>query len=405
MRASSSSSPATRACGSTCCWWSSAPASLYHLASPTAGVFEQANLAAVATSGLFCLAFLLFLHHADRYERTPGKLAVAAFIGGGIGAPWAMALPGNAAVMDLYGKKLRPGLGDRLERRPDGSVRGGDGQGDGLPPPARPRAAGHPHRLRRADRRRLRRARVQVLEDMLYGQNAAYGAFGMDQVGAVFHVLHPQPLGGWLPAPLHRDLAAGIVYLGDGRAATPGRTGPGADGVGHARARPVGLDARPERRERTRGVAPDGRDHHRQHLDARARPALGRPPRAGYLHAVLAPRSSTARSPETEWPRSPGSARHRRKDARRADRRPGRRWSKRRRSRPRGRARPHTTSARAGARILRGGRALTPRSPPARRAVLSPPGSCERRHHLVVDQLQLGVDVRHALEAPGPSAP
>src|SRR5687768_6768458 len=70
--------------------------SLYSLAAPTAALFAEANLAALASSGSFCLVFLWFLHHIDRYERTPGRLAVAAFIGGGLGAPWAMALPGNA---------------------------------------------------------------------------------------------------------------------------------------------------------------------------------------------------------------------------------------------------------------------------------------------------------------------
>ena len=67
-------------------------------------MYAPANLAAVASSAVFCLVFVLFLHHVDRYERTPASLAVAAFVGGGIGAPWAMALSGNAALMDISTK-------------------------------------------------------------------------------------------------------------------------------------------------------------------------------------------------------------------------------------------------------------------------------------------------------------
>ena len=48
--------------------------------------------------------FLLFLRWADRWERTPGGLAIAAFLAGGFGAAFAIALPGNAAMMSLYAK-------------------------------------------------------------------------------------------------------------------------------------------------------------------------------------------------------------------------------------------------------------------------------------------------------------
>jgi len=200
---------------------------LYHLASPTAGVFEQANLAAVATSGLFCLAFLLFLHHADRYERTPGKLAVAAFIGGGIGAPWAMALPGNAAVMDLYGKSF-------------GQVWATDWNAGLTAPFVEETAKGMvfllllglaPLVIRTVYDGLIVGAYVglgfQVLEDMLYGQNAAYGAFGMDQVGAVFHTFFIRSLSGVASHAMYTAIfAAGIVYL-VGTAAQPRRVGRG----------------------------------------------------------------------------------------------------------------------------------------------------------------------------------
>src|SRR5690242_3958178 len=71
---------------------------------PTAGVFAQADVLALLTSGLYCGAFLLFLHGADRWERTPAGLAVAAFLAGGFGSTFAIAITGNAALMSLYTK-------------------------------------------------------------------------------------------------------------------------------------------------------------------------------------------------------------------------------------------------------------------------------------------------------------
>lgn len=82
-------------------------AGAWHLVSSvsgTASVFAQANIAAVLSSGAFAIVFLLFLHWADRWERTPGLLAVAAFVVGGVGATAAIAITGNAAMMSLYTK-------------------------------------------------------------------------------------------------------------------------------------------------------------------------------------------------------------------------------------------------------------------------------------------------------------
>ena len=40
----------------------------------TRGAFNEAYTTAIVTSGLFCAAFLLFLHWSDRWERTPPSL-------------------------------------------------------------------------------------------------------------------------------------------------------------------------------------------------------------------------------------------------------------------------------------------------------------------------------------------
>jgi hypothetical protein len=42
--------------------------------------------------------FLYFLHRFDRWERTPAALAVTAFLGGGLGATFAIAIVGAPAA-------------------------------------------------------------------------------------------------------------------------------------------------------------------------------------------------------------------------------------------------------------------------------------------------------------------
>lgn len=200
---------------------------LYRLAAPTAGVFAEANLAAVASAGMFCLLFLLFLHHADRYERTPGRLAVAAFVGGGIGAPWAMALPGNGAMMDLYGKTF-------------GQAWATDWKAGLTAPIVEETAKGvvfllllglAPIVIRTVYDGLIVGAYVglgfQVLEDMLYGQNAAYENFGVDQVGAVLHSFVLRSATGVASHAMYTAIfAAGIVYV-IGTPAQPRRVGRG----------------------------------------------------------------------------------------------------------------------------------------------------------------------------------
>lgn len=200
---------------------------LYEIAAPTAGVFADANLAAVASAGTFCLVFLLFLHHGDRYERTPARLAVAAFIGGGIGAVWTMALPGNAAMMGLYAKFF-------------GQAWASDWKAGLTAPFVEETAKGAvfvlllglaPFVIRTVYDGLIVGAYVglgfQVLEDMLYGENAAYSNFGVDQVGAVMHTFFIRSLSGIASHAMYTAIfAAGIIYL-VGTRAQPRRVGRG----------------------------------------------------------------------------------------------------------------------------------------------------------------------------------
>lgn len=200
---------------------------LYQIAAPTAGVFAKANIAGVASASTFCLVFLLFLHHFDRYERTPALLAATAFVGGGIGGPWAMALPGNAAVMDIYSKTF-------------GQVWATDWNAGLTAPFVEETAKGAvfvlmlglaPVVIRTVYDALIVGAYVglgfQVFEDMLYGQNSAYQNFGVDQIGSVVHTFFIRSATGVASHALYTALfAAGILYL-VGTRAQPRRIGRG----------------------------------------------------------------------------------------------------------------------------------------------------------------------------------
>lgn len=212
---------------------------LYRLAAPTAEVFEAANLAAVGSAGFFCLLFLLFLHHFDRYERTPAALAVVAFVGGGIGATWAMALPGNGALMNLYAKMF-------------GQAWATDWQAGLTAPFVEETAKGvvfvlllglAPRVIRTVYYGLIVGAFVglgfQVLEDMLYGQNSAYQHFGVDQVASVLHTfVLRSATGGCVPRHVHRHLLC-RRHLPRGHVGTASPSGSGtashAWSRGHAR--------------------------------------------------------------------------------------------------------------------------------------------------------------------------
>lgn len=194
---------------------------------PTARIFAAANTAAVLTSAVFAAVFLLFLHHADRWERTPGSLVVAAFLAGGFGAAFAIALPGNAAVMSQYAKVfgqsfavawqagltapfveetakgaaflLVMGLGPVVVRTAYDGLIVGAYTGLGF----------------------------QVLEDMLYGQNAAAANFGVDQTQSVLSTFLVRVVTGVASHALYTALfAAGLIYL-IGTPAQPRRAGRG----------------------------------------------------------------------------------------------------------------------------------------------------------------------------------
>ena len=194
---------------------------------PTAGIFAQADVAALLTSGLFCAVFLLFLRWADRWERTPGGLAIAAFLAGGFGAAFAIALPGNAAMMSLYAKLFGQPFADDWKAGLTAPFVEETAKGAafllvmGLAPVV----------VRTVYDGLIVGAYTglgfQVIEDMLYGQNAAARNFGASQAQSVLDTFILRTVTGVASHALYTALfAAGLIYL-IGTVAQPRRIGRG----------------------------------------------------------------------------------------------------------------------------------------------------------------------------------
>jgi protease PrsW len=189
--------------------------------------FAQAHVAAVLSSGAFAAVFLFALRRIDRFERTPGRLALAAFAIGGLGAPWAIALGGNAAVSSLYTKIFGQAWATDWQAGLSAPFVEETGKGIafllvwGLAPLV----------VRTVYDGLIVGAYVglgfQVLEDMLYGQNAAFLNFGADQAGAVLDTFWLRSITGISSHALYTALfSAGLIYL-IGTRAQPRRIGRG----------------------------------------------------------------------------------------------------------------------------------------------------------------------------------
>lgn len=193
----------------------------------TRGAFDDAYATALVTSGLFCAAFLWFLHHSDRWERTPPSLALAAFIGGGVAAPFGIAITGNGAIMSIYTKVF-------------GQAWAADWQAGLTAPFVEETSKGAivlllmglaPVVIRTVSDGLIVGAYVglgfQILEDVFYAQNAAFEHFGADQTDAVLHIFLLRAVTGIPSHALYTALfGAGLVYL-LGTRAQPRRVGRG----------------------------------------------------------------------------------------------------------------------------------------------------------------------------------
>ena len=180
----------------------------------TNGAFNEAYILGVILFGLFLAAFLAFLHHADRFERTPAKLAITAFLAGGFGSTFAISIHGNGALFSLYEKAF-------------GAVWTDDWRAGLSAPFVEESAKGivfllllglAPRVIRTVSDGLIVGAYIglgfQVIEDMFYAQNAAFSQFGAHQSDAVVHMFLVRSSTGIASHALYTALfCAGIVYL------------------------------------------------------------------------------------------------------------------------------------------------------------------------------------------------
>jgi protease PrsW len=163
---------------------------------------------------LYAVLFWWFTTRIDRYSRQPLDLRIAAFVWGGFGATWTIAIHGNTALIHLYGKLVSA----------DFAV----AWGAGLAAPFVEEAAKGagvllllfiaPRVIRTAFDGFVIGAFVglgfEIIEDILYAFNAAPNNFGVDPVGESLHTTLLRLGTGFTSHILYSAVVgAGVVYL------------------------------------------------------------------------------------------------------------------------------------------------------------------------------------------------
>jgi protease PrsW len=169
---------------------------------------------AAAIFSVYAIVFWWFTTHIDRYSPQPLDLRVAAFIWGGFGATWTIAIHGNTALIHLYAKWFGN----------DFSV----AWGAGLAAPfveELAKGAGvlllmfiAPRVIRTAFDGFVIGAFVglgfEIIEDILYAFNSAADNFGVDPVGQSLHTTALRLATGFTSHILYSAVVgAGVVYL------------------------------------------------------------------------------------------------------------------------------------------------------------------------------------------------
>lgn len=176
---------------------------------------------------LYGVIFWWFTTHIDRYSKQPLDLRVAAFLFGGFGATWTIAVHGNGALIGIYGKVFGQDFGN--------------GWGAGLAAPFTEelgKGAGvlllvyiAPRVMRTAFDGFVIGAFVglgfEIIEDILYAINSVADGFGADPVGASLHTVMLRLGSGFSSHIVYSAIfGAGIVYI-VGTKAQPRRLGLG----------------------------------------------------------------------------------------------------------------------------------------------------------------------------------
>ncbi|BAL88896.1 hypothetical protein AMIS_36760 [Actinoplanes missouriensis 431] len=175
-------------------------------------LYAPALAASTIIFALYGVLFWWFTTRIDRYSRQPLKLIVAAFVWGGLAAPWAIALSGNSAFVDLLQKWFGQdfGFGPALSAPIFEEL--GKGAAVLLLLFIAPRV------VRTAYDGFILGAFAglgfEVFEDIFYALNAAPAEFGSNQIGASLHTVGLRLLSGFSSHILYSAVVgAGVVYL------------------------------------------------------------------------------------------------------------------------------------------------------------------------------------------------
>lgn len=171
------------------------------------------TISAIIFTG-YAVIFWWFTTHIDRYSRQPLDLRIAAFVWGGFGATWTIAVHGNDALLGLYGKLFGQDFvnawGAGLAAPFNEEL--GKGAGVLLLMYIAPRV------IRTAFDGFVVGAFVglgfEIIEDILYSINSAADGFGADPVGASLHTVLLRLGTGFTSHILYSAIfGAGIVYI------------------------------------------------------------------------------------------------------------------------------------------------------------------------------------------------
>jgi RsiW-degrading membrane proteinase PrsW (M82 family) len=189
--------------------------------------FQGSLVFSVVVFAAYTVPFWLFLRHIDRFDSVPEKLAVAAFLYGGVVATFAMATYANNAVISLWGKA-------------NGQQFAADWAAALTAPFTEELAKGSgmvlllllaPRLIRTAFDGLIVGAFLglgfQIFEDVIYGIHSAFGDFGVDAVSSTVTTSVMRVFTGitahWVYSAI---FCAGVIYL-IGRPDEPRRIGRG----------------------------------------------------------------------------------------------------------------------------------------------------------------------------------
>jgi RsiW-degrading membrane proteinase PrsW (M82 family) len=187
---------------------------MLHYFGPRAGFYAPALAGGALLFGLYLVPWLLLLRRHNRYTSQPAGLLTAAFVWGGIAAPFWIALPANTALLEIWTKVGGTSFATNWAAGLAAPINEEWGKGLGLIL----LLTLAPRLVRSAYDGFIIGAFIglgfQVFEDVLYAYNGAAESFGVDQAGASLHIFVVRGLSGIVSHALFSAIfCAGLMWV------------------------------------------------------------------------------------------------------------------------------------------------------------------------------------------------